>query len=151
MEPHTVRRGLYAWAFKIGGSKRTANSPVGPELQLLHHILQGNELSHIQGHWIVKLLGGRVCMHKQVHKNGITWDRQLHHRIIMYKQEKKACQVFPLTQAQQGCAERVADARTWQCRQARTISPDGNILGCILSFSQLAATRTLSRYVAHPG
>lgn len=35
--------------------------PIGPQLQLLHHIIQAHQVEHVQAHGVCKILGRWVC------------------------------------------------------------------------------------------
>ena len=45
-------------------------APVGPQLQLLHGILQGHQIPDVERHWVRKLLRRRVCNEQQQRGEG---------------------------------------------------------------------------------
>ena len=40
--------------------KNTFHSPVGPQPELLHDVLDRDEVPDVEGDWVGKVLGGRV-------------------------------------------------------------------------------------------
>ena len=56
-----------------GSSTRACASPVGPQLELLHHILKGDQVPDIKGHWVAEGICSGICIpHRGVVRQVVT-------------------------------------------------------------------------------